>query len=100
MTVFRDALVELAVVYVGVMMLLVLLLFLIVEVGDRRLRKQPGDYSGGRAALEQCGFTNQEIARLVHYRDAVRAGYFTDQIHAASRRVQDAFSQTPPDVRN
>lgn len=84
MTVSPQVLVEWALMYLGFMTLLVLLLFLVVEVGGRRLRKPSGHGSDDDAVLEPCVFTNEEIARLLHYRDAVRAGYFTDQIHDRS----------------
>jgi hypothetical protein len=51
---------------------------------DARVTRCSGDKSLGVdiARLQQLGHTEEEIARLVAYRVAVRAGFVSDEVHA------------------
>jgi hypothetical protein len=51
---------------------------------DARVTRCSGDKTLGVdiARLQQLGHTEEEIARLVAYRVAVRAGYVSEDVHA------------------
>jgi hypothetical protein len=78
-------------IYVGVATSLVALTFLFLHFSDRPTAQGvPRSASASVRSIEtfgeDCGFTDEQVARLITYRNAVRAGYFTDEIQPRASR--------------
>ena len=62
------------VIYVGFSTLTFLVIFVLLKIEDHQPEQDAGHSPSAWA------FTEDEIARLVSYRNAVRAGYFREEI--------------------
>jgi hypothetical protein len=72
-------------IYVGFSTLTLVLIFVLLKIEDRLPEPQGGasaNVSEDARGAGLCGFSEPEIARLVSYRNAVRAGYFTEDVEA------------------
>jgi hypothetical protein len=88
-----QTLVTAGLIYVGFSLVtfgVIFVLLKMADVPDDAASASIGDEARG-ASL--CEFSEAEIARLVRYRDAVRAGYFTEQIEPAAVNVRLAAAR-------